>query len=223
MPRHGSPACPACRGDGRARHPNTITALKNAQLAQSPVGAPLGGAAPTALQGRGALQDIDQRPLVGAARRRFFKMQRLRDLGPAVGDAFALARSGVPGPVFIECPVDLLYDEASVRQWYAEAAGKGNSLSRACAALVPQPPCQAHVRRQPGCAGAGRADGVSTRTSDAPLTRRWRASQDQSAADGDRCASGGALGAKPIVWRKPCSSSACRCTCRAWRAAPARA
>ncbi|MCC7286343.1 MAG: thiamine pyrophosphate-binding protein, partial [Burkholderiaceae bacterium] len=37
-------------------------------------------------------------------------------------------RSGVPGPVFVECPVDLLYDEASIRQWYAEAAGKGRSL-----------------------------------------------------------------------------------------------
>jgi acetolactate synthase-1/2/3 large subunit len=107
---------------------NTITALKNAQLAQSPV-ILLGGAAPTALQGRGALQDIDQRPLVEPHVKRFFKMQRVRDLGPTVADAFALARSGVPGPVFIECPVDLLYDEASIRQWYADAAGKGNSVA----------------------------------------------------------------------------------------------
>jgi thiamine pyrophosphate-dependent acetolactate synthase large subunit-like protein len=106
---------------------NTITALKNAQLAQSPV-LLLGGAAPTALQGRGALQDIDQRPLVEPHVKRFFKLRRVRDLGPTVADAFALARSGVPGPVFIECPVDLLYDEASIRQWYAEAAGKGSSL-----------------------------------------------------------------------------------------------
>jgi thiamine pyrophosphate-dependent acetolactate synthase large subunit-like protein len=107
---------------------NTITALKNAQLAQSPV-ILLGGAAPTALQGRGALQDIDQRPLVEPHVKRFFKIQRVRDLGPSVADAFALARSGVPGPVFIECPVDLLYDEASLRQWYADAAGKGTSLA----------------------------------------------------------------------------------------------
>jgi acetolactate synthase-1/2/3 large subunit len=107
---------------------NTITALKNAQLAQSPV-ILLGGAAPTALQGRGALQDIDQRPLVEPHVKRFFKMQRVRDLGPTVADAFALARSGVPGPVFIECPVDLLYDEVSIRQWYADAAGKGNSVA----------------------------------------------------------------------------------------------
>ena len=107
---------------------NTITALKNAQLAQSPV-VLIGGAAPTALQGRGALQDIDQRPLVRPHVKRFIKIRRVRDLGPAVAKAFALAQAGVPGPVFIECPVDLLYDEASIRQWYAEAAGKGTSLA----------------------------------------------------------------------------------------------
>src|SRR5512137_2190576 len=106
---------------------NTITALKNAQLAQSPV-LLIGGAAPTALQGRGALQDIDQRPLVAPHVKRFIKVRRVADLGPAVEEAFAVAREGVPGPVFIECPVDLLYDEASIRQWYADAAGKGQSL-----------------------------------------------------------------------------------------------
>lgn len=107
---------------------NTITALKNAQLAQSPL-LLLGGAAPTALQGRGALQDIDQRPLVEPHVKRFLELRRVRELGPAVEEAFALARSGVPGPVFVECPVDLLYDEASIRQWYAEAGGKGRSLA----------------------------------------------------------------------------------------------
>jgi thiamine pyrophosphate-dependent acetolactate synthase large subunit-like protein len=103
---------------------NTITALKNAQLAQSPL-ILLGGAAPTALQGRGALQDIDQRPLVAPHVKLFRKIRRVRDLGPAVEEAFAVARAGVPGPVFIECPVDLLYDETSIRQWYADAGGKG--------------------------------------------------------------------------------------------------
>jgi thiamine pyrophosphate-dependent acetolactate synthase large subunit-like protein len=107
---------------------NTITALKNAQLAQSPL-LLIGGAAPTALQGRGALQDIDQRPLVEPHVKRFTKIRRVRDLGPAVHEAFAIARSGVPGPVFVECPVDLLYDETLIRQWYADAAGKGTSLA----------------------------------------------------------------------------------------------
>jgi acetolactate synthase-1/2/3 large subunit len=107
---------------------NTITALKNAQLAQSPV-VLLGGAAPTALQGRGALQDIDQRPLVEPHVKRFYKMRRVAELAPAVEEAFEVAASGVPGPVFIECPVDLLYDEANIRQWYADAAGKGTALA----------------------------------------------------------------------------------------------
>ena len=107
---------------------NTITALKNAQLAQSPV-ILIGGAAPTALQGRGALQDIDQRPLVAPHVKLFKKIVRVRDLGPAVDEAFAVAQAGVPGPVFIECPVDLLYDEMTIRQWYADAAGKGTSVA----------------------------------------------------------------------------------------------
>jgi len=106
---------------------NTITALKNAQLAQSPV-LLLGGAAPTALQGRGALQDIDQRSLVAPHVKYMNRVRRVRDLGPAVEEGLRQAISGVPGPVFVECPVDLLYDETLIRQWYADAAGKGTAL-----------------------------------------------------------------------------------------------
>lgn len=107
---------------------NTITALKNAQLAQSPL-VLIGGAAPTALQGRGALQDIDQRPLAAPHVKSVRQVRRVADLAAAMVEAFATARDGVPGPVFVECPVDLLYDEASIRQWYAEAAGKGTSVA----------------------------------------------------------------------------------------------
>ena len=121
---------------------NSITALKNAQLAQSPL-VLLGGAAPTALQGRGALQDIDQGPLVAPHVKRFYKLRRVRELGPAVAEAFALAQAGVPGPVFVECPVDLLYDEASIRQWYAEAGGKGTALADRALRWV----LNRHVRR----------------------------------------------------------------------------
>ncbi|MDH5245740.1 MAG: thiamine pyrophosphate-binding protein, partial [Betaproteobacteria bacterium] len=105
---------------------NTITALKNAQLAQSPL-LLLGGAAPTALQGRGALQDIDQRALIAPHVKHLVRVRRVRDLAPAVEDGLRRAVGGVPGPVFVECPVDLLYDEALIRQWYADAAGKGTA------------------------------------------------------------------------------------------------
>ena len=106
---------------------NALTALKNAELAQSPL-VLLGGAAPTALQGRGALQDIDQGPIVAPHVKLVKRVRRVRDLAPAVEEAFAAARDGVPGPAFVECPVDLLYDEASIRAWYGEASGKGNSI-----------------------------------------------------------------------------------------------
>jgi acetolactate synthase-1/2/3 large subunit len=106
---------------------NTITALKNAQLAQSPV-LLIAGAAPTALQGRGALQDIAQRPVVAPHVKHVGQVRRVADLGVAVARAISIARSDVPGPAFIECPVDLLYAESTVRQWYADAAGKGQSI-----------------------------------------------------------------------------------------------
>jgi acetolactate synthase-1/2/3 large subunit len=106
---------------------NTITALKNAQMAQSPV-LLLGGAAPTALQGRGALQDIDQRPLVAPHVKKLWQVKCIADLGPAVEAALLTSQEGVPGPTFVECPVDLLYDEDTIRGWYRDAAGKGKSI-----------------------------------------------------------------------------------------------
>jgi len=120
---------------------NTITAVKNAQIAQSPL-VLLGGAAPTALKGRGALQDIDQmallRPHVKWAR----AVRRVRDLIPAVEQAFRESQQGVPGPVFVECPVDLLYDEPVVRQLYGAGSG-GRSLADRALKLY----LRWHVRR----------------------------------------------------------------------------
>ncbi|MEM7111299.1 MAG: thiamine pyrophosphate-binding protein [Chloroflexota bacterium] len=104
---------------------NTITAVKNAQMAQSPV-IILGGAAATLLKGRGALQDIDQisvmKPLVKMAA----AVTRVRDIVPTLEKAFHVAQSGVPGPVFVELPVDLLYQESTVSEMMlSEAGGKG--------------------------------------------------------------------------------------------------
>ena len=58
-----------------------------------------------------------------------FSARRVRDLAPMLTRAIAIARSGIPGPVFVECPVDLLYDEKTVRQWF-EKAGGGNPLQQ---------------------------------------------------------------------------------------------
>ena len=107
---------------------NTITPLKNAQLAQSPV-LVLGGATATALKKRGALQDIDQMPLMAPHVKFARAVKRLRDLAPAVVEALETSDTGVPGPVFVECPVDLLYDEEIIRSWYADSMPRGNALA----------------------------------------------------------------------------------------------
>ncbi len=105
---------------------NTITALKNAQMAQSPV-ILLGGAPATLLKGRGALQDIDQISLLRSTVKWAKSVSRVRDIVPVLEKAFHIAQNGVPGPVFIELPIDLLYEESLVRQW-AELTGKPKDL-----------------------------------------------------------------------------------------------
>ncbi len=96
---------------------NTITAIKNAQLAQSPL-VLIGGATGTILKGRGSLQDIDQMALFEPHVKWMAAVERVRDLVPALEQAFEEAKLGVPGPVFVECPVDLLYEETLVRDLY---------------------------------------------------------------------------------------------------------
>src|SRR5258706_7065303 len=96
---------------------NTITAVKNAQMAQSPV-VLLGGATATMLRGRGSLQDIDQMALMTPHVKWATRVTRVRDLVDVLERAFVIAQQGVPGPVFVEVPVDLLYEPSLVRQWY---------------------------------------------------------------------------------------------------------
>lgn len=108
---------------------NSVTAVKNAQMAQSPV-VILGGAAATMLKGRGALQDIDQMALMEPHVKWATALSQVRDIVPALEEAFSQARSGVPGPVFVELPVDILYPESVVREWYGANAGGGGLRGR---------------------------------------------------------------------------------------------
>uniref|UniRef100_A0A4W5PPU9 2-hydroxyacyl-CoA lyase 2 n=1 Tax=Hucho hucho TaxID=62062 RepID=A0A4W5PPU9_9TELE len=87
---------------------NTVTAVKNAQMAESPL-LLLGGAAATLLQGRGALQDIDQMSLFKPLCKFCASVRSVKDIAITVRKALAIAQSGTPGPVFIEFPIDTLY------------------------------------------------------------------------------------------------------------------
>jgi acetolactate synthase-like protein len=96
---------------------NTITAIRNAQLAQSPL-VLIGGATATMLQGRGALQDIDQLSLFSSCVKWKYGITKIKEIPWALNCAFQKAQEGVPGPVFIQIPIDLLYDDELVRKWY---------------------------------------------------------------------------------------------------------
>jgi acetolactate synthase-like protein len=106
---------------------NSITAIKNAQMAQSPL-ILLGGAAATILKGRGALQDIEQIKLFQSLVKWAISVEQDCDIVPILEEAFDVAKSGIPGPVFVECPIDLLYDENLVREWYGAKTNQPKSL-----------------------------------------------------------------------------------------------
>ncbi|HEX9811854.1 MAG TPA: thiamine pyrophosphate-binding protein, partial [Burkholderiales bacterium] len=108
---------------------NTITAVKNAQMAQSPV-VILGGATATVLKNRGSLQDIDQFALMKPHVKWSATLKRVGDIVPTLKRAFAAAQSDVPGPVFVELPVDLLYPSAVVRDWYRIATDPASKSLR---------------------------------------------------------------------------------------------
>ena len=101
---------------------NTVTAVKNAQLAQSPL-LIFGGAAATLLKGRGALQDIDQLSLMESITKWAVSIKKVNSIGPTVEKALDLAQEGVPGPVFIEVPIDVLYPEEMVREMFMKESG----------------------------------------------------------------------------------------------------
>ncbi|HEX9731030.1 MAG TPA: thiamine pyrophosphate-binding protein [Thermoanaerobaculia bacterium] len=133
---------------------NTLTAVKNAQLAQSPL-VLLGGATGTILKGRGSLQDIDQVALFEPHVKWLAAVERVRELAPAVEEGFDWARLGVPGPVFVECPVDLLYEEGLVRKLYG--VGEGATPPRSLAERATRWYLGRHLARTFRGAGKARA------------------------------------------------------------------
>eukprot|EP01062_Namystynia_karyoxenos_P073934 TRINITY_DN70746_c0_g1_i1.p1 TRINITY_DN70746_c0_g1~~TRINITY_DN70746_c0_g1_i1.p1 ORF type:complete len:660 (+),score=249.76 TRINITY_DN70746_c0_g1_i1:91-1980(+) len=105
---------------------NTVTAVKNCQLAQSPI-VVIGGAAATLLKGRGALQDVDQMSLFRSICKWSATVSRVRDVAPTMRTALQKAQEGTPGPVFVELPIDTLYPIELVQREVG-GFGKGKGL-----------------------------------------------------------------------------------------------
>jgi acetolactate synthase-1/2/3 large subunit len=113
---------------------NTVTAIKNAQMAQSPL-ILLGGATSDLLKGKGSLQDIDQVALLKPHVKWLAHVKSISEIVPTLEKAFHTSQSGTPGPVFVELPVDVLYPEKVVREWYAKETGKMKSITGKLTAL----------------------------------------------------------------------------------------
>lgn len=159
---------------------NTITAVQNAQLAQSPV-LVIGGATATVLKGRGALQDIDQLALIRPAVKWAGRCTTVAAIVPTLERALTEATTGVPGPVFVELPVDVLYPEDVVRQWYRAESGSLRTASwrRRAEALY----LEAHLARQFRAPHVDVAGLLTRRTGQAdPLSDALQARLDQAAA-----------------------------------------
>eukprot|EP01130_Rhizamoeba_saxonica_P005920 TRINITY_DN2345_c0_g2_i1.p1 TRINITY_DN2345_c0_g2~~TRINITY_DN2345_c0_g2_i1.p1 ORF type:complete len:631 (-),score=146.41 TRINITY_DN2345_c0_g2_i1:47-1939(-) len=105
---------------------NTVTAVKNSQLAQTPL-IVMGGATADCLKGRGSLQDIDQISIMKSCVKHIKHISTVKEIVPALEEALYIARSGVPGPVFLEFPVDVLYPKHVLQELIDS---KASSLSK---------------------------------------------------------------------------------------------
>jgi len=164
---------------------NTLTAIKNAQLAQSPL-VLIGGATGTILEGRGSLQDIDQEALMRPHVKWLRSVSRVADLAPTLERAFEQAQRGVPGPVFVECPVDLLYEESLVRDIYGvgdDAEAPKGLKDKALRWYLDR-----HLDKL--FAGAGEAQAS---------TPRWIVPQDPDPGDVEKAAQDLAAGERPVL------------------------
>jgi len=86
---------------------DAVTGVANAYAARSPL-LLIGGAAPLGLRGLGALQDMEQVPLLRSITKGAWSVPETRQIPEVLTTAIRVALSGRPGPVFVEIPVDLL-------------------------------------------------------------------------------------------------------------------
>eukprot|EP01084_Bolivina_argentea_P171842 297705_1 len=91
---------------------NTVTAIKNGEMAESPI-ILFSGATLQPYKGRGSLQDIDQIALVKPHVKWYTTLRKIDEILPTVYNAFKISMEGIPGIVYIECPLDILYARIS--------------------------------------------------------------------------------------------------------------
>src|SRR6478609_9064284 len=86
---------------------DVVTALANAQRANVPMVC-IGGAGPALLADRGSLQDMNHLDLIKPITKAAFRVTHTDRLAEYVSTAFRIASTGVPGPTYLEMPLDVL-------------------------------------------------------------------------------------------------------------------
>ena len=87
---------------------NGVSAVAQARFSGAPM-VVLGGRAPAMQWGKGSLQELDQPPILAPVAKRAWTAAKAADVGPALDEAFALARASHRGPVFVDVPMDELF------------------------------------------------------------------------------------------------------------------
>jgi len=122
---------------------DVVTAAANAQRAGIPM-LIIGGAGPRLLADMGSLQDMNHVELMRSITKWSTSVPSTDRLGEYIDAAFRIAQANVPGPVFLEMPLDLLMgfgdDAAPATAPGADAApsrpaGDPNAIARAAAML----------------------------------------------------------------------------------------
>jgi acetolactate synthase-1/2/3 large subunit len=111
---------------------DVVTALANAQRAGVPMVC-IGGAGPAMLTDRGSLQDMNHIDLVKSITKASYRVLQTDRLAEYVSMAFRVALAGVPGPVYLEMPLDVLMNFADVDDFPSPAR------SRTAAQPAPDP------------------------------------------------------------------------------------
>ncbi|WP_415512647.1 biosynthetic-type acetolactate synthase large subunit [Acetobacter papayae] len=90
---------------------NAVTGLLDAMMDSIPLVC-LSGQVPTALIGNDAFQEADTTGITRPVTKYNYLVRRPEDLAPAVHEAFAIARSGRPGPVLVDLPKNITVGDA---------------------------------------------------------------------------------------------------------------
>ena len=122
---------------------DAVTAVANAQRSGVPM-VLIGGQGPRALSEMGSLQEMDHVSLMRSITKWSASVPESRRIPDYLTTAFRKARTGVPGPVFLEMPLDILMDfvdedTVSYPRDYLSQAGSGGDpvhVERATALLA---------------------------------------------------------------------------------------